>query len=327
MNEINVMNRMNEPLSYYRTPGDITSLDKYKEFTDWLPADPGAIYQVVQGLIVHDMWLGQYGEAYIDEHEYPQKIAYMEDLLEKALELDHSNLSIPRHPRDRVIACCREFATLMCALLRAKGIPARSRCGFAVYFGWDGQYEDHWICEYWNGERWVMSDPQLDPFQQSSVIGWGRNGNPENSEVWKKINDFNPRDLKADEFITAGQAWLMCRQGTVDPMRFGIGCPIRPEWGIDSLYGLWFVRGQLLRDFAALNKVETVPYLIRIGNGQDWKDWRLVGLTDQEVTEEELRLLDTIAELTLHVDTNYYEITKRYTENKELKVPAEILMR
>ncbi len=318
---------MTEVLKYYSIPGDITSLDKYKDFTEWLTADSNAIYQVVQGLIVHDMWVGQYGEAYIKEHEYTQKFAYMEDLLDKALELDHSNLAIPRHPRNRVIACCREFATLMCALLRAKGIPARSRCGFATYLGWNGKYEDHWICEYWNGERWVMADPQLDPFQQSSVISWAMNVAQEGSGLLQRIHEFNPRDLTADEFITAGQAWKLCREGSADPERFGIGCPIRPEWGIDSLYGLWFVRGQLLRDFAALNKVETVPYLVRICKGLDWKNWRLVGLKDHELTDEDLRLLDTIAELTLQVDINHYEICRLYKEILELKVPDEMLVR
>lgn len=318
---------MNEVLLYYSLPGDITSLNKYKEFTECLPADPGAIYQAAQGLLIHDRWVGQYGVEYIKAHEYTQKFAYMEDLLDKALELDHSNLLIPRHPSNRVIACCREFATLMCALLRAKGIPARSRCGFAVYFGWDGQYEDHWICEYWDGERWVMSDPQLDPFQQSIVIGWGMDRARGNNQLLQRINTFTPRNLKADEFITAGQAWILCREGSADPKNFGIGCPIRPEWGIDSLHGSWFIRGQLLRDFAALNKVETVPYLVRIGKGLDWKAWRLVGAKDEELTEEDLYLLDTIAKLTLKVEANYQEITRVYAENKDLNVPVQILVR
>ena len=98
------------------------------------------------------MWLDKYGIEFKKENSCPQKTAYMQDLLDKALELDGCNLAIPRAPDKRVIACCREFATLMCALLRSKGIPARSRCGFAVYFGWTGEFEDHWSCEYWNGK-------------------------------------------------------------------------------------------------------------------------------------------------------------------------------
>ena len=166
-----------------------------------------------------------------------------------------------------------------------------------------------------------MADPQLDPLQQSSVLCWGMDNAKGNNELLQRIQTFNPRDLKTDEFVTAGEAWIRCRKGTADPEHFGIGCPIRPEWGIDSLYGLWFVRGQLLRDFAALNKVETVPYLVRIGKGLDWKVWRLVGLRDEELTDEDFRLLDMIAELTLQVDANYQEICRLYSETKDLKAP------
>ncbi|MGE5678867.1 MAG: transglutaminase-like domain-containing protein [Pseudomonadota bacterium] len=318
---------MPDVLQYYSEPGDITDLSGHKPFIEWLGDDPGAIYQVVQGLLVHDLWVGFYGENYNEAHEYSQQTAYMVDLLDKAIELDKSNLAIPRRPGSRVIGCCREFATLMCAMLRAKGIPARSRCGFAVYFGWDGKYEDHWICEYWNGQRWVMADPQLDPFQQSSVINWGLNSGNKTDKDVQRIKQFTPRDLKPDEFITAGRAWKMCREEKADPEDFGIACPIKPEWGIDSLYGLWFVRGQLLRDFAALNKVETVPYLVRICKGLDWKPWRFVHAKDNELTEEDLSLLDIIAELSNDADGNYARIREAYLNNGDLSVPYEITMR
>lgn len=324
---------ISEILKYYSEPGKITGLDKYKEFIEWLPESPEAIYQVVQGLIVHDMWVEFYGESYNPDHEYPQKTAYMEDLLDKALEIDSSNLAIPRHPRNRVIACCREFATLMCAFLRAKGIPARSRCGFAVYFGWGGKYEDHWICEYWDGSRWVMADPQLDPFQQSSVINWGLKGINDNytekslNEKIQRINKFTPQDLKPDEFITAGQAWRLCREGNASPEDFGIGSPIRPEWGIESLYGLWFIRGQLLRDFTSLNKIETVPFLVRICKGLDWKPWRLVYAKDSDLSEGDFALLDEIAQLTCCADENFSKIRELYRTNADLSVPEEIVER
>ena len=55
---------MHEILDYYRLPGQITGLDKYKEFTDWLTPDPEAIYQVAQGLLIHDMWIDKYGIDY-----------------------------------------------------------------------------------------------------------------------------------------------------------------------------------------------------------------------------------------------------------------------
>lgn len=172
-----------------------------------------------------------------------------------------------------------------------------------------------------------MADPQLDPFQQSSVISWALEAGHDTEKKIQRIKKFNPRDLKPDEFITAGHAWKLCRKGEADPGNFGISCPIRPEWGIDSLYGLWFVRGQFLRDFAALNKVETVPYLVRIWKGLDWKPWRLVALKDNELTDSELLLLDDIAELTIDIDANFNEIREVYSTNNDLAVPDEIISR
>ena len=158
---------------------------------------------------------------------------------------------------------------------------------------------------------------------------WGLEleSNTKQRERVKQIKQFNPHDLKKDEFITAGQAWKLCRQGLVDPMKFGIDCTIRPEWKIDSLHGLWFVRGQLLRDFAALNKVEIVPYLVRICKGVNWKSWNLLDKNDEEVTEEELELLDLIAKLTCNPDDNMEKIWELYSNNRLLSVPNEIIKR
>jgi hypothetical protein len=137
-----------EILSYYREPGPITRLDRYQPFLDWLTDDVRAIFQVVQGLLVHDLWVEQYGAPLDWSHSYDTQTAYMEDLLDKALQLDPRSLALPRAPERRVVCCCREFATLFCAILRNKGIPARSRCGFGRYFSPE-VYEDHWMCETW----------------------------------------------------------------------------------------------------------------------------------------------------------------------------------
>lgn len=318
---------LKDVFDYYRTPGPITSLEAHTEFTDMLPRDPTALYQVAQGLIMHDMWVQSYGIEYDERQEYPQQTAWMADLLDHALKLDNRSLLIPRAPEKRVIACCREFATLFCALLRARGIPARSRCGFATYFGWGGEYEDHWVTEYWDGTGWVLADPQLDPLQQSMILSWVAGNNALSEETKRRAAAFNPRRLKPGEFVPAGEAWKLCREGKADPMRFGIGCPIRPEWGIDSLYGLWFVRGQLMRDFAALNKVETVPYLVRICKKLDWKAWRLVGARDEELSQGDLELLDLIAKLSGISDDNFFEIRNIYKNNITLQVPKEIYAR
>ena len=297
-------------LHYYSEPGLITRLDRYGPFLDWLTSDVRAINQVVQGILIHDLWIEQYGAPLDWSQSYDTKIAYMEDLLDKAVQLDSRSLSLPRAPEKRVVCCCREFATLFCAILRYKGVPARSRCGFGLYFA-PGYCEDHWMCEYWDRrqERWVQVDPQIDPFQQSTL----------------KV-EFSPLDMPAGNFMVAGEAWKKCRSGEIDPLRCGISCDPK-EFGLESLCGLWFVRGQLLRDFASLNKVETNPLLVRLGKGLSWRPWRLVGADDGELSSDDYRLLDTIAEYSMDPDRYFDEIRALYESTKDLQPPEEILDR
>ena len=305
---------MNTPsqsiLRFYAEPGIITRLDRYSQFLDWLTGDVRAIYQVVQGILIHDSWIEQYGAPLEWDQSYDTQMAYMEDLLDKAIQLDPRSLALPRAPEKRVVCCCREFATLFCAILRYKGIPARSRCGFGLYFS-PGYFEDHWMCEYWDRsqERWVQVDPQIDPFQQSTL----------------KM-EFSPLDMPAGGFMVAGEAWQKCRRGEIDPMRCGISCdPI--DFDLESLYGLWFVRGQLLRDFASLNKVETVPFLVRLGKGLSWAPWRLVGADEAELSPADYQLLDRIADYSMHPDRYFEEIRTIYQSKEDLQPPGAILSR
>jgi NADH-quinone oxidoreductase subunit H len=53
-------------------------------------------------------------------------------------------------------------------MLRAKGVPARSRCGFGAYFT-PGFYEDHWVAEFFDGSRWRLADAQFDEFQRGRL--------------------------------------------------------------------------------------------------------------------------------------------------------------
>jgi hypothetical protein len=298
-----------EELSFYSASGEITDINKHDSLLKRIPDDIRAVFQVVQGLIVHDMWLKRYGLEINERQMWSGKFIDMNRLLEKILELNSMPLSIPRGPEQRVIACCREFATLMCAILRHKHIPARSRCGFAAYFDGSGKYDDHWICEYWSdkAKRWVKVDPQLDPFQQWAVSMQG-----------------NPLDLTDKEFVSAAKAWTGCRTKRLDPTNFGIS--VDPKlFGLESLSGSWFIRGNLLRDFASMNKVETSPYLAYVARQGSWKPWRLVGIADEYLSAEEYDLLDTIAEILLREDECFKTATALYNENEALRPPHEVV--
>jgi len=221
-------------LEYYSIPGQLTNLADYSKTIHELTDNPEFICQIVQGLMVHGSWIKVYDIK--PKHESLNKSLYMSDLLNEIINADQRSLTIPRLPENRVVGDCCRFSTLSCAILRAKGIPARARCGFSVYLGWKGSLEDHWIVEYWNGNRWVMNDPQIDPFQLSQLKKWGYN----QLSIQSEPHIPNPHDLTIHDFIVAGKAWQMCREGAISPN----------ICGIDDLHGLWFVRGALLRDFA-----------------------------------------------------------------------------
>jgi len=150
-------------------------------------------------------------------------------------------------------------------------------------------------------------DAQVDPFQQSTIQMKG-----------------SPFDLPEGVFISGAEAWDMIRNQGVNPMRFGISGNAK-FYNLNTLFGQWFARGNLLRDFAALNKVEDVPFLIRLIRDKDWSDWRLVGSSDEMLDEADLKLFDEVARISLDPDDNLDEIRKLYVSTPELQSPISHL--
>ncbi len=98
---------------------------------------------------------------------------------------------------------------------------------------------------------------------------------------------FNTLDIKpSDPFVLAGDVWLRCRAGELDPNRFGDS---------DTDIGMAPIRYALLHDFAALNGFEV------LGN-DDWG--KLIRKPETAIIPDDLILLDQIATLTIHVDTH-----------------------
>jgi len=90
--------------------------------------------------------------------------------------------------------------------------------------------------------------------------------------------EFDHLDVPGDEQIHAGDMWRRCRSGQVDPNL----CGSLQIWGID------YVKANLLRDFASLNKMEMLP-------------WDGTALTEQpyeSLSGADLALMDCVAELT-----------------------------
>ncbi len=228
------MSQASDAVNYYASPGPMTDPGPYASLLAGLPSAIPDLVQVVQGLLVHVFWAEQYGLSVSDERKAEVQLRLVQDKLARIRQLDGRPLAEPRPLDKKLVGNCRDFSVTLCALLRCRGVPARARAGFATYF-LPGRYEDHWVCEYWHAAegRWVMVDAQLDTFQRQVL------------EI-----DFDPLDMPPGRFLTGGQAWQVCIAGEADPETFGIF----------EMHGLWFVEGDLLRDFLALNKLEILPW-------------------------------------------------------------------
>ncbi len=222
-----------EALAFYAQPAPMTALpfDTCAAALDELPNDASAAADVARGVLIHRDWLPWLGITMDESRLADQHLRSMRDVIERILQLDNAPITTERKMPKRMVGVCRHFTTLHVALLRNAAVPARARVGFARYFG-DG-WADHWITEWWNGERWVRTDAQVGPVLQG-MLGL----------------TFDPADQPRGEFLTAPEAWQRCRNGDEDPNRFGIF----------DLRGLGFVGGSLVQDLAALNKVELLPW-------------------------------------------------------------------
>src|SRR5258707_10820838 len=169
----------------YSLPGPLTTLDPTQiPLTLDLPPDPVGICAAVGQLIVHPF--DALPLALPEQRLAEQSIRPTSGVIRALTTLDPAPLNVPRPVATRVVGTCRTFATISCALLRLRGIPARARCGFATYFE-PGKNVDHWITEYWHSDqhRWVRVDAEV--LDRSVVAA--------------------PDDLQPGEFLTGGEAW------------------------------------------------------------------------------------------------------------------------
>lgn len=274
--------------AFFTSHGPISDPGPRASLLDDLPGDIASLVEVVQGLMIHVFWADQYGVALDEARAAEVQLRALGKQLARIVELDARPLAVPREPAARLAGNCRDFATLLTAILRHQGVPARARCGFGRYFLPD-HYEDHWVAEYWDAAqaRWVFVDAQLDALQRD-----------------KLAVSFDPLDVPRDQFVTGGRAWAMCRAGEVAPERFGI----------HDLHGLWFIRGDLVRDVAALNKMEMLP----------WDSWGIADRSDEALTADDMAALDEMAALSGGDVAALAEVRSRYESDSRWRVPPII---
>jgi hypothetical protein len=226
------------------------------------------------------------------------QLRYANRMFEAMVELDSltdETISVDQ----RLICNCRDIAVLLCSLLRENHIAARCRAGFSTYaFPTSKCCIDHVLVEYKDTttNTWKLCDPLLlMPHHQQNPL----------------YAHIDPFDITKDQFILAGAAWQYCRIYPQAAKNYGFGI-------YSDRRGLYCIRNKVLQDLAFLNKVEVSPndlwgYMLHNGLRADPQD---LG---------QLKVIDTVASLTLDPDIVLENMIHIYHTNPNLKVPSIVL--
>ena len=272
-------------LDFYRTPVELSALGPHAGLFQELPRDVGALARIVQGLLIHEHMTEAYGVKLPPERHAEAHVRPLSKMLDKIAGGDSRPLFAARPPDGRYVCVCRSFSLLMVAMLRSQNVPARARCGFGMYFE-KGKGYDHWVAEYWNEseKRWILVDAQVDD-RQRQMFGV----------------TIDTLDVPRDRFLVAGDAWRLCRSGKADPKTFGI---------LD-MWGYWFIASNVIRDLAALNNREMLP----------WDGWGAMTPHDDQL---DLALIDHLSTLTSAPDRKFDELRALYQGDQRLRVPEVV---
>ena len=249
-----------------------------------LPVDVAGLARVLQGLLIHEHMPDVYCITLSDRQRGEPHVRGAGEVLERVAVHDSRPLTHPRPPGERFAGCCRHYALLLVAMLRSKGVAARARCGFGAYFSKD-RFVDHWVTEYFDTAqgRWILADAQIDD-RQRALFGI----------------DFDTLDVPREKFLVAGDAWRLCRDGRADPQAFGV---------LD-MAGLWFIASNVIRDVAALNNREMLP----------WDVWGGMTLVDSEIDPD---FVDRLARLTHEPDRHLGELRTAH-DDPRIAVPPTV---
>ena len=278
-------------LEFYRAQSPWTDPGEHEAMYAGIPDDVGSIVEAVQGAVVHGGLLWLYGLKPSEAQDGGSDIRRTDELLGRIKALDDAGLDVHRSVEKRLVVNCRQFAVLTCSILRHKGIPARARAGYELYTHREGKYDSHWICEYWNQDeaRWIQVDPQIDAKQREFM----------------KI-DFNTLDMPKGRFVIAGEGFQRYRDGDVPAEDFGVYGDGR--W---NAMGWTMAMESVTCDMLALNKVELLP----------WDTPPFAEKAEDEMSPEDMALIEKAAQLTVNVDTRWHEMREFYEKHPAFHMP------
>lgn len=193
--------------SVYTYPG------AYREYLVSLPDDIPALGMLICDQLTHPTLLYTPPSPYLEDtyfgkfSSYPKERFKDEDelfvttaaMVAEIFRLDERGFVTGKDVTKRITVSCRHASVLFSAILKAKGIPCRSRAGF-IDFGNDGDcYIEHWVNEYWSfaKNRWILVD--VDGYYE-----------------YERRFGYSQFDLPRRKFLTASEAWLGLRDNTLD---------------------------------------------------------------------------------------------------------------
>ncbi|WP_102399031.1 transglutaminase domain-containing protein [Haloimpatiens massiliensis] len=285
-------------LEHYRQVGTYSYAGPYKEYYQGLPDNVPELGKLVCSQVIHRVTLKQGNTGanekliYGDMTKYPwYRLRCEDDILLTAVamtaelfRLDDRGFILQRAIENKLVVTCRYVSVLMSAILKAKGIPCRSRAGFAPYFH-ENESVDHWINQYWNERenRWITFD--ADGFFNDEELG------------------FNQFDIPNNQFDWAADTWLNIRNGKVDGKHFVYADAL----GTNSLKAV--IRA-IFYDFHALMNDE-ISYKFQPCYIDDKFDI---------LTENDLIEIDDLAKLMLKPDKNFNKLISIWNSNRKYRI-------
>jgi len=267
-----------------------------------LPSNVCELGKLVRNQIIHRIRLRDYEVASSEEMEDGPKdtipwfrqpedaiLPTASSIIAEMYRRDPRGLTYDRAIKDKLILTCRPVAILMTTILRAKGIPARVRSGFASYLpGYGNKSVDHWVTQYWDRERHLWRTIDVD-----------------GSDV---ITDFDPFDLPLGTFEFAADVWLGSRQGRCNPYYY---------WNANGDTGQRIIAWELFYDFHCLMNSETIyPHHPEIVLPQVFPN-----LSTEELTE-----IDELARLLKECDKHFDALKHLWCTNRKFRLLKGLLL-
>lgn len=285
---------------HYLETGPFTYPGLYAEYFRSLPEDPKTLSELISRQIIHRVTLAEGNRnanadlRYGDMDRWPWYRGKCEDdiyltapaMAAGLFRLDERGFVPDRRVEDKLVLTCRFVSVLVSSIYKAKGIPCRSRAGFAPYFR-PGVSMDHWIDQVWSEaeDRWITFD--ADGLYDGLDL------------------PFTPYDMEAGQFDWAARVWLDIRSGKTDGAQFvyadGLGTS-----------GLRAAARYLVYDFHALMNDE-ISYVFQ----PRYLECFLRG--EAALDGAHLAELDALAELLLEPDRNFEELLCWWETRRHLR--------